>query len=900
MTLFKARTRIPSTSAPVVSATSTEIDGVTFSFWDAPTGGSAVSVPLAADCFGNLHVVSSELAATVYLQTDVAYGTDAAGYRYNGLAKTYFSKFNETQPFDESLTEGASGLTSNLLPYDHASNLHPDATGVRPAIAPGEAASWTQWKRRTDITMVDPSPFWQTAEAQATLSILPARPRFGFITPCPSDPDQTVYGTDADIDWSVFPDLEPVSGQPVDVGSERMIRTVPGYGSIGGDLRRLGMDVVPGNDSANYSGGIGRVRAIEALRLVTAAGSPDRREALLRLIRHGLWRYAEWKVWNPVNGFEFRAGAGQHCGYMPGIVFAGFALQNATILSDALSIKTNMTEQNFWIDESLVGRPFYWFSRVNTDTAAERRNRTFFPSDVGLPWLSQQVDPFSRANSNDMRQRYMESTADTNFLETMAIAVLRNGPAGFSTGLDWILGGSGAAKDATNPRAAIFAFQDRLYEANFPWQVSTGALPSWALTWYETYRGDIDFPVPQNPPEHNPAQTAAVTAATGGFSYDFSAITLSRYSITRRDIRWSYDGLEWVQLDDVAASGSVTGLVRGAQVYVQERRWNAYGASPWSDNYSVGNKSTDYPERYTITTTGTGTTTALTWDVNPAGFYKPYPSWQGPYYEPVPATLTTDILTLYVSNGIPNGATYPAPTFTYQWQNDGSPISGATASSYTRAATDTAGSIPSCVVTPSSGSPYTVTFPAWAAAPSIPEGAIVDTDFGTDFQLIYPSMTYGGSGATASWKPFVGYGSLATPDGGIVGAKSASFPKLWVRLGVIPAGTYSLLLHVPVGFDKDGITKAWNSAGSVGLYTSSSIIPENEYAGNLWAFEATATVEDDEGETVVSSQHLVVVDTTFTSDGVTDLHVGVRMDTSSGSTGPSDLHLSRLRVAALP
>jgi hypothetical protein len=803
---------VAGTLAAVTNMTGFTKDGVTVSFWDAASGGSAKSMPVCQDALGDYAVIAT---SAFWFDTDAPSAVDGGGFRHSGLWERPFANASYDQGFEQGLNWGAT-TSSSSVPYNDTLNTDPGKTGTRVAVAIGDDRSWVKAVRKSGVTFTaaDSGNPWEVFGAQVPITVLSEVPQDGFFLPDPSAPEYGVQATEGQINYSVLRSLSPVSGQPVDTGTTRFA-AFSDFGFAGERLRRLVMEVTAGNSaSGNYASDYSDPRAFELLRLHTNASEVDKRDAMVKMVRYGLWRWTQYKrgLVDGAGSAAGGAGAGQRQGYLPYIALAGFALGRSDILSDALGINSNVVGQPFWVSSDMEGMQFYWYPAPGAGNDPERRNRTVFPQDVGQAWMTQQGDPLDRANSLDVMQRYLPVSSPTICYEAIAIALLQNGPGGL-TGEQWLRGGAAAADDTTNRRASVLRWVDTYRALNKPFEPNAGPLPSWFKTHYDTYRDSLlSTSRPARVPLHNIAETNRLTAGSGSFSYDFSPVDLTiraDYPNTRRDLRYSLDGIQFVEVTGCGDTGSVTGLVRSKH-YVQERRANSLGTGVWSDNYS--NRNSNLSERYTVTPTGSPANAAPAFSVDPKVFYKPY-AWPGPWYVEAPGTLAAGIGTLYCGIGYPTSASHPAPTGLYQWQRDDggwADIAGATAVKYDLDPDDLGLDIRCNVrLTNSSGTctavaSQTVSIPA---RPSFSADVILDTKFDATFRLYWPTIFDGivPSNATKVLDGLTTWSDLPVGSGGLGFDKTGAYPKGSIPLGTLAAGTYRLQTKVVSGMSAQGV-----------------------------------------------------------------------------------------------
>lgn len=843
------------TLAVTTDVTSFTKDGVTVAFWDAASGGSPKAMPVCQDVLGDYAVIAT---SNFWFTTDKPSFVDANGFRGNGLWERPFANADYEQGFEQGLNWGRTTSASSVT-YNDAMNTDPGKTGTRVAVAAGANRSWVKAVRTSGLVFVaalDANP-WEVFDAQVPITVLSEVPQAGFFLPDPSAPEYGVQAKESDLNYAVLRSVTPVSGQVVDVGSARF-SAFSDFGFSGERLRRMVREVTAGNSSSNYSSDYGVQRAFEMLRLHTNASTADKRDALLRMVRYGLWRWSQYKRFlvDGTSSAAGSAGAGQWQGYLPYIALAGFALGRSDILADAQNITANLNGQPFWATPDMEGMPFYWYSQSGSGADQERRNRTAFPQDIDQVWMSQQGNPLDQANSFDAAQRYLSTSSPGMCYEIMAIMLLQNGPGGV-TGDEWLRGGAAAADDKTNRKAAAIRWLDVYRALNRPFEGGAGPLAAWARTFYDTYRDTVATPRPARVPLHNVARTNRLTAGSGSISYDFSAVDLTirpDYPNTQRDLRYSLDGIQFVEVNGCGDTGTISSAVR-AKHFVQERRRNSFGIGVWSDNYSFANS--DLSERYTVTPTGSPANAAPAFAVNPKLFYKPY-AWLGPWYEEATGTLATGIGTLYAGRGYPTGASHPAPSGLYQWQrNSGgwTDIPGATTAKYDLQPADLGLDL-RCLVqlTNSAGTCAAVATAVISipARPTFPANVVIDTKFDATFPLYWPDVfnSIYTSNTLVVLDGALTWSDLPVGPGGLCFDKTGAYPKGAIYLGDLAAGNYRVETNVVSGMSaqgtidtttydwrrsttpQDGDLRFQNQASSVGstIYFA-KVIPANPVSG---------------------------------------------------------------------
>ncbi len=528
-------------------------------------------------------------------------------------------------------------------------------------------------------------------------------------------------------------------------------------------MRRLNIPTTPGDNT--YTGGaerIGAQRALALLYLHSDVPESEKKALLYRVIQHGIDIYGAYLA-----GDRGAAGAGQHHGTLPLLYHAAFALQSRTMIEAAQSIRSNMVNQIYWVDENRVGQSVPWPSR----SQANQFYQTYFREHLGTPeWRHS-----SNLESALLTARYRAVSNQAAILEVLSVGLLKNGPDG-ETGDMALLAGP---DDETNDRAAVIPYFDRLTR----WSKS-GHLPGWQLEIYGNLRDHIPAPRWTGTPDAPPENHTRVSGIDGGISFEghFGASTLP---VTRVDARVSIDDQKsWRVFEDIDVQDAVEGLTPKLPHYIQFRLVNEKGKGPWSTNMKFDVDS----DPYAIATPAGEPEPGAPVNVQiPAIVYRPYPNWQGRYYEPLPESpdhLSSAMLHLYAGVGYWSG--WPEPAFSYQWYRDDVPIEGADSEQY-RLRLEDAGSILAVKVTAANSEGEQEVFSAGIEMPErlLPEpepGVILRTDFSNDLDpavsALISSLSEGGRAVSrVHWFPSL----RLVPDasgGCVLGIKSGAWPNI--------------------------------------------------------------------------------------------------------------------------
>ena len=842
------------TAATVESLTSVTYKGVTFTF-DRP-------VPVGRFVTGEPFALSSESFSITAI--DPA-SSDLEGDGHVGHGAMLDPFVESEQGFDSYIGNSETGaMRHGNTPYVESLNVDPAISGPI-EIAVDQETTIVKSVRLDSVT--DPEQ-WQTIDKYVPLTTLSVAPPEDAYPPSSSALQKKLYRR-AFVDGSVLRELAMPASFDLDVetAQSRVPSDLGQYGSSGEKLRRFRLDRELGMTDNNYSGHIAVPYAQLMILLNSGLSSTDRQAIADTVIRFGI--QVEGLVgrgWGDLAAVG--EGAGQQGAVHPWIYYAAFLLRDAEMLSAAQSMQTSMNGNCFWAGANDVGAPAPSRNGVNA--------QTFFEEMEGMPFLV--PDEYG----SNLDTRYGVIAARISAWETVAIMMLQNGPEGVNGAEALLLDGP---FEPSNPAASHLAFIDR-YRTWTPYVMSAydpGA------SWRDLY--DLVKPLTgvsswSGVPDQVPANDR-FSGGDGEVSWDFAGYDYATETVTRRDVRYSLDGIQWIEQEDVELAGSVSGLAKGVPHFCGFRQASDAGAGAWSLNYPRSEPITSGTFRNVVTTTGSDSPAAPNNTVAPAIQRKLYPAWGAHEgnWGPVGAALGVDEVQLAAGVGYWMG--YPAATFAYQWMRDGVAISGATSQVYARTAADANADL-SCEVTAINASGSAVASTSSATAPPLTilsASKLVDTTFTGTFAVDYENEIAGitTSGCSAEHSPadvqkdtttgaFSNMGSLAI-------SKSGSHPSITFPCqNVAVAGTtYTVTFEAVLGFVNSGGAKldVLNTDGDSVLDGGALELGTN-----------------DAGHTIVSGT------TTFTMPaGVSgDLSVQLAVATATGGTAGGDARLTRLTI----
>lgn len=642
-------------SVPLADTTLTDtitVSGVTFTL--------SRTMPVCYSCLGDPAIIATEAFSITAISPASAV---VDSYQAHGLMINPDAQV--AQGFDAMI--GAVISSADATAYSAGVNLDPAVSGAI-AFAAGGSGSVVKSVRMASAVVPD----WQVIDRYVVLSVLPTTPPEGFFRPPMSGTDKSVPPNwrEGAVNYGVLRDLPVISGGMNQAAAEAAMKHNSPYFMVINSEKRRRFDIEGGG---NYSRDYGLTRNDALTFLHSDVAQSAKRLTFLRAIQKGIDLHGMVDQ----AGFTGLDGAGQGYGRQEFPYLAAFALNDADILASARAQLGNTLAMHFWIDAERVGFAAKW---PHDASNTYKNNATYVASDIGAAdWRKEPND--HREDAAQMFARYRDM-GPSGMLGWLNIGLLQNGPGGID-GVDAAING---ARDTTNPRAAAPAHYDRMAAPNdtFDTYLTAPRRAAWdarrPLVALTPWTGRPDW--------SDPVDNANVTAGAGQIAYDWSTYLFSTLPITRRDVRYSLDGVQWIEQTDVSATGVLTGLTRGLFHEVAHRLVNSAGPGRWTMTWPHHGPLGVSPQRRNrVAPTGTTTAAAPVATLAPAIYVPRYEAYAGEEYDPAPATISTAFMaresncTFIAGLGYWTG--YPAPTFAYQWRLDGVDIAGATAKTLT-------------------------------------------------------------------------------------------------------------------------------------------------------------------------------------------------------------------------
>ena len=395
-----------------------------------------------------------------------------------------------------------------------------------------------------------------------------------------------------------------------------------------------------------------------------------------------------------------RGGAGQHVGIKQFAVLAGIASRSTAIYAESKLYEGGETHQAFWPTSAFTniaagfpgGNGEGYYNRQ--PFLSEHYGRaSYFHGEQDITAISPTVN--ADLYDSDLAPRY-QHTSWTTAGPSLANCLRFVGGPGGKTGVNSVLNEGTIV--SSNPYAATIPAMWRYTAFNNDVDADLSAFASTAertrtRQTIEAVVGSISMT--PDPVSVQKNQATYVTSTLTGFQWDYSTYDVGGpiKTITRVDHRLTLDGGRTFLVEDNVGVTSFknTGVPYNRDIGVQNRRWTADGAGPWSVNWpKVGPGGTVYPNsrlpRFVIQRGGTPSGTPANTQA-PQILFRPLTNWAGPYYENATGLLPVNGI-VYAGIGWWTGDLVGGPT--YQWYagnladgSDRAVISGATADSFT-------------------------------------------------------------------------------------------------------------------------------------------------------------------------------------------------------------------------
>lgn len=544
----------------------------------------------------------------------------------------------------------------------------------------------------------------------------------------------------------------------------------------------------------------------------------------------------------------------------------------------------------YWADASNIGKNTNWpdgneggdFQYVQCYVTEDLGKPVWGGSDGGFPW--------SRSHGSQLNRTYSNAGGSGRArLDTWLPVALILANRSMPNGLDIMKGGVGVPNNNDySPKSHRSAMIHKLDIDYTQYPLANINHSTRARNLYAAYRSLVPEPVLLNVPDtiYYSNFTAGSNVLNWNYAPEIAANAFSRSPITALNLWISQDNVQFVEVPAVANSGS-RAAPGGIKHYCAAALQNAQGKGRRS--YTTKNITTDADVRGAVTPSGTPTG-AVTCNTLPKLLVREFPENLNVNWYVDPVGVVAPGTPLFVGSGIWSGAISGAAATIVQRETtpnagDGADIPGSTAQVYTMVTAD----MGKRLRVGSTRNGVTVYGP-WITVGTLvalPAGTIIDTAFGADFKLRYPdfwtSLQAESSNVTVTHDAYFEWLGIETPNGGLRGVKTGSFPRL---TGVLTGLTIGQVYRVQADIPIEGDTVAWAANGTLRLGTTKL---------GLEYYTATAAYTTTAGAQPVK----LAIDTTFTA---TSTSLWLYMNVASNSAGAvgGNPALSKLSVIAIP
>lgn len=862
---------IATADIPTTNLSAVTYDGETFTFSaPVPVGFYEDGSPFILTD-GGVTIIATG-TPSVIVGTTIAHGAMANPYCGN----------NAPQGFDGLI---ATSTVGQLIPL--AGNIDTTAAGAPYVVAPAAEVSVVKSKRLAGAT----ANSWAKIEKYVPFTFLPAskRPKVGDFRPGMSTLDKTSHLNVNDVDLACCRNLDLTGlGYPtVATVLARWRATQPWYGIDGEKLRTMQVltHVTPSNYTSDYAPPmIGDLVALinsnvtEAEKLQLAVVLATTSEDIA----------AQW-----YRGYLGKAGAGQHAFYSNVLATAAILYNSAYMLNVFYALQSNL-DQVQWMEAADLGINTYW--PTQNESGKFEFVAPIGAEELGKPaWVSGgYINLLQPANGSSLNRTYSDSGgAGRERTDSWAPILLFLANRSMPSGFDIVCGGAGTPQNNTfSPMSHRSAAPDRIDRDMTIYPLGDVGISTRARNFVAATRSL--WPRPKKLFVPDTIYYSNFVAGANSVTWNYDALIAGNYfsssPITAQHLYISQDNVQFMKVPSVAAIGS-RALPGGIPHWCALSLQNAQGEGRRS--YTFKHRTTEPAnDRGYIVPTGTPTGAVVCIDP-PQMMQREIPDHDNvPWYVPITGVLPAGT-PIFVGSGIWDGALSGPVTTQLQvenvlnsnvWANEGA----ADVARYDPVIAD-GGKRFRVGATRNGVTAYSLPI-TLAVIPAIPAGAIIDTQFGPEFPLVYPaiwaSMLANSVSGALNHRPHEKWrGANPVAPGGIILLKSAGTPRI---VGEIPGLTigqqYRLQAEVIVeGYAKLAGSTEWNGNGVFRLGSTSG--GTQYYTGPINRNPAAGV------------QPLTVnLDVTFTAT-TTSVWLYNSIETSTGGSSGGHPALASLRLA---
>jgi hypothetical protein len=786
---------------------------------------------------------------------------DADGWVMHGmeLSPAIVPLSGGTQGLDQLISDAVLAKNTYSIAYDPALNIAPSRTGTPVTLASLGATGTAVKVVRTPASNIPTAngkrDATQILEGIYVITAVNQSANIGDIRPPLSGGGSlpSVININ-EADFSRVRAFTLPAGLPNTLATCKTYMRMPQLSHYNEGERRRGLCY-----SENYARDIIRkLLAPAALYMMDPnVSATDRQEILAGFMMRATDAYGAYQ-----GGLRMWGGAGQIIAdHFCVSVVSALCPNNTTFSTLAEAMRSNLNDQYRWADAIDIGLPAPFNSVAGPGQDNAHNQQPMLPEHVGYGyWDSRGLsDPdTTKYPTNSLpTARYRDVSYGMSISGIMVLGLIRNG-------WEKIFGPRASWTNTNNRFSAIMVMDQMRNVSRTPIFTAGGNdADDYVLTLWDAHRATMPegggaIAIQDAPPMQTSIDLVSngfLTPTASGANYDYTALspdkvaefTGSTIPLTGREIRTSHDG---VQFTTPVAANTTGSIAFTGTRWIQERRQNSLGYSPWSVNFPLWNGITGV--RRNIVDGGTVPAGApVNTEIPKLYRYRWAEESKFWDYVELTGTMPNDRQNLVSGIGLwQNGVLNE----TYQWQtrtNAGveSDIVGATSQTWLRDpallsdATNTRDV--RCKITVDDGlGASTITYSNWL---TMPTKVTVDNTLSTEPTVIYADP----SGATYAYQSADG-SIRCTPNG-------TAFATVYTPIGssLIAGATYDFSLEISavngsgqidmrvgqvgVGYDNLGVSTA-RLSGPGTLTITGVVIPDGKEVtvGATWRGTAPA------------------------------------------------------------
>lgn len=576
-------------------------------------------------------------------------GTNPAGVRTGG---------HELNGMELNPRSGPQGFDSRRPPnnrlvyeYNSARNIDPGITAKSVDFAVGQEGSLVKMTSYPLSSQKGSGYSW--LERAAVLTVVKNIPRRDSFRPAPRGTNKESLHTFNDLDFSVLRKLPPIEG--LRSFDDRVFCVKPLFVTWSSFGDAVLSAIRPGKHypCGGYQPEVGETFQSVAMLLHSNYTNEQKRELYIHTVQVGIDIVYSLLAHKPATTNAYSTSL------LVPAAFAAIGLNSPEMKNMFKNNGMGQRDTFFYFEQHMVDRPI---DQWPASSAWRNVKLPIQQGHVGLPTKSHVA-----GDNGNVSHAYMYYNSAI-FVGNLAIMLLPGGEELLDAPIRIDLGDRHA--HLMKP-GEPWSFDDSNWANALTHRGNNPSFPR----WYHAYRGEAPRPWWRGRPEITfpPRVTAQ---PTGDIEVVFNAFQCSNgLPITRRDLRYSTDQINWTIVEGVNETHVLTGLAGNTRYYIQTRIINTNNAGAWSTNYGERTRSMN-ELRATVVTANVQTK---------------------PNLQVAPTLSGQEFVGSILRVAAGDWAANPAPVISYQWQrSSGSSfvdIPGQTATSYMLTVTDLDSSI---------------------------------------------------------------------------------------------------------------------------------------------------------------------------------------------------------------